>query len=151
MKHLAVALFFVVGAAAQAEPEAPMPYRLYWSFPRDDVSAIEIDEPDLHVSEFDSKWIFVSKMATCDRKSAHKAKRKTNGEPTPLRELRIETLDASGKVHDTSRCVMPLASWRLRLGERLTDRLEDELDAHVSFLVPRKVPQLKTPEPTSKP
>jgi hypothetical protein len=119
-----------------------MPYRLWWSFPGDDLTSIEIDEPDLHVSSFDSKWVFVKKVGTCDQKVAHRAMRKrSSGEGTPLRELKIETLDASGNVHDTVRCVMPLASWRSRLGKPLTERLEDELDAHLSFLVPRRYPK----------
>jgi hypothetical protein len=138
-------LALLAGAASAAED--PMPYRLWWSFPRDDVSAIEIDEPDLHVSPFDSKWIFVSKVGSCDVKVAHRAmKRRTAGEGTPLRELRIESLDASGNVHDTVRCVMPLTSWRTRLGKALTERLEDELDAHMSFLVPRKIPKAPAAE-----
>jgi hypothetical protein len=142
-----LAAFFAIwlcgwlGCGIAAAAEDPMPYRLWWSFPRDDLSAIEIDDPDLHVSEFSSKWNFVSKVGTCDRKVAHRAmKKRAAGDGTPLRELRIETLDSEGKVHDTVRCVMPLASWRTRIGQTLTERLEDELDAHMSFLVPRKYP-----------
>jgi hypothetical protein len=131
-----------------------MPYRLWWSFPRDDASAIEIDDPDLHVSRFESKWSFVAKMGSCDVKVAHRAlKRRAAGEGTPLRELRIETLDAAGNVHDTARCVMPLASWRLRFGKSLTERLENELDAHMSFLVPRRFPKppSEVRDPTAAP
>jgi hypothetical protein len=138
-------------AAAQNVP--PNPYRIWWSFPRDDLSAIEIDDPDLHVAEYESKWLFVSKMASCDKKAALKAmKKRAAGEGTPLRELRIETLDSAGNVHDTARCVMPLASWRQRLGPALAERLEDELDAHVSFLMPRKFPRnpAKPPEAPSQ-
>jgi hypothetical protein len=140
---LVVFLALLLGTGvALAEKDPPNPYRIWWSFPRDDLSAIEIDDPDLHVSDFPSKWVFASKMATCDKKAALKAmKKRAAGEGTPLRELRIETLDASGNVHDTTRCVMPLASWRLRLGQALAERLEDELDAHMSFLLPRKFPR----------
>jgi hypothetical protein len=137
-----VLLILLAFASRVSATEDPMPYRLWWSFPRDDASAIEIDDPDLHVSRFESKWSFVAKMGSCDIKVAHRAlKKRAAGEGTPLRELRIETLDAAGNVHDTARCVMPLASWRLRFGKSLTERLEDELDAHMSFLVPRKFPK----------
>jgi len=134
-------LLGVLGGSAAASDE-PTPYRLWWSFPGDDMTAIEIDDPDIHASPFESKWSFVAKVGSCDAKVAHRALRKrTTGEGTPLRELKIETLDASGKVRTTARCVMPLASWRMRFGKPLTERLEDELDAHLSFLVPRRYPK----------
>jgi len=132
----------VLLACGASAAEEPMPYRLWWSFPRDDATAIEIDDPDLHVSPFESKWTFVARVGGCDAKVAHRAlKKRIAGEGTPLRELKIETLDSTGNVHDTIRCVMPLASWRVRLGRPLTERLEDELDAHLSFLVPRRFPK----------
>jgi hypothetical protein len=133
---------------ARAGSDEPAPYRLWWSFPRDDLSAIEIDDPDLRVSEFPSKWAFASKLASCDPRKGQKLLRgRAAGEGTPLRELRIESLDAEGKVHATSRCVMPLVVWRTRLGKSLAERLEDELDAHLSFLVPRKVPKAASEGP----
>jgi hypothetical protein len=129
-----------IGTARAIETkDTELPYRLWWSFPRDDVSAIEIDDPDLHVSEFASRWQFVSEMQHCEFKRGEKLLKRREG--TPLREVRIESLDASGAVRTTSRCVMTLAAWRTRLGTRLVERLDDELDAHVSFLLPRHKPQ----------
>src|SRR5262245_18270757 len=73
------------GATAPRPPES-LPYRLWWSFPRDDVSAIEIDDPDLNVSRFSSRWQFVREMQRCDpRRSGRLLKRREqNGDGTPL-------------------------------------------------------------------
>ncbi len=134
-------LTFALTSRAEPKPE-PHPYQLYWSFPRDDLSSIEIDDPDLHVSEFESKWQFAAKMAQCDLKTAARVmKKRAKGEGTPVREVRVDSLDDAGKVHATTRCVLPLAVWRVKIGQRLVERLEDELDAHVSFLVPRRYPK----------
>jgi hypothetical protein len=141
----ALTFTFANAFAQSKEPQEPHPYKLYWSFPRDDLSAIDIDDPDLHVSEFESKWEFAAKMAKCDLKLAAKLmKKRAQGEGTPLREVRIDSLDNEGKVHASTRCVLPLTVWRVRLGTRLTERLEDELDAHVAFLVPRHYPHAPT-------
>jgi hypothetical protein len=136
-------------AHAEDEDAEKAPYNVYWSFPRDDMSAIEVDDPDVHASEFPSKWALVNALSKCDvRRSAKLLKKRAEGEGTPVRELRIDSLDGDGKVHSTTRCVLPLSVWRIRMGQRLTERLEDELDAHVSFLVPRKHPPLPNiPQP----
>ena len=70
------------------------------------------------------------------KKGKQLLKDRDRGIGIPLREVRI--------VRDKfeTRCVMPLATWRTRLGKRLVERLEDELDAHVAFLYPRKTPQM---------
>jgi hypothetical protein len=137
-------------AVARADNEAKeLPYKLWWSFPRDDASAIEIDDPDLHVSEFTSRWQFVTEMQHCDLKRGERLLKRREG--TPLREVRIEALDAGGEVRTTTRCVMTLAAWRSRLGQRLVERLDDELDAHVSFLLPRHRPQAPPPSTAAKP
>jgi hypothetical protein len=143
------AILLLAAAAQAAPPTDPLPYRLWWSFPRDDVSAIEIDDPDLHVSRFASRWEFVRAIQRCDRRRGERLlkQREVDGNGRPLREVRIESLASSGEVRTTTRCVMPLADWRTRLGERLFDRLEDELDAHVSFLLPRRTPGPMPPPP----
>ncbi|HZS40622.1 MAG TPA: hypothetical protein VFF06_27505 [Polyangia bacterium] len=130
-------------SAANAQAN-PLPYALWWSFPRDDLSAIEIDDPDLRVSEFTSRWQFVTEMQRCEFKRGDKLLKRREG--TPLREVRIDALDGEGAVRTTTRCVMTLAAWRARLGTRLVERLDDELDAHVSFLLPRHRPP---PPPSS--
>src|SRR5262249_9587282 len=127
--------------------DSSLPYKLWWSFPRDDDSAIEIDEADLHVSDFSSRWQFVKAMQHCDLKRGEKLLQRREG--TPLREVRIDSLDGEGAVRTTSRCVMTLAGWRGRLGQRLVERLDDELDAHVSFLLPRHKPE--PPKAAEKP
>ena len=144
-----LATAFAATARADDDADEKAPYTVYWSFPRDDMSAIEVDDPDVHASDFPSKWALVNALGKCDvRRSAKLMKKRAEGEGTPVRELRIDSLDAEGKVHATSRCVLPLAVWRVRMGQRLTERLEDELDAHVSFLVPRKhPPQPNVPPP----
>lgn len=134
------------GRALGDEPSGP--YKLWWSYPHDDESAIEIDDPDLHVSKFDSRWQFANAMQHCDQKHAEKLlKQRKEGDGTLLREVRIDSLDGDGKLRSSQRCVMTLADWRGRLGNRLTDRLEDELDAHMSFLLPRKLPGMAKTKP----
>ncbi len=152
MKRFSLILFLIlVGAAsARAEEPAALPYKLWWSFPRDDLSAIEIDDPDLHVSEYASRWQFVNAVQRCDLKHGDKLLKRRDKDGTPLREVRIDSLDGAGVVRTTTRCVMPLAVWRGKIGERLVERLEDELDAHVSFLMPRRYPGGPTPQNVQK-
>jgi hypothetical protein len=38
------------------------------------------------------------------------------------------------------RCVMTLQQWRTRIGKDVVYRLDDELDAHAAFLLPRRGP-----------
>jgi hypothetical protein len=121
-----------------------VPYRIWWSFPNDDDTAIEVDEPDLSVSKWDrDRWKFAVAMQKCDfRKSKLLAERRDG---TPVREIRLEALDSDGKVRATTRCVMALRDWRSRIGKELVYRLEDELDAHAAFLMPRHGPGIGAP------
>src|SRR5262249_33020451 len=83
-------------------------------------------------------------LATTMQKKCVRRPRPRDG--TPMREVRVEQLDADGAVRSVSRCAAPLAQFRVRLGTRLVERLDDELDAHVSFLLPRKQPAIAKPE-----
>lgn len=142
----------VDGGAASA-PVAPKPkaadsarggVRLWWSYPRDDRSAIEIDDANLGASRFETRKEFIAVAGACDVKRAAKhVKQKDAGTKLIVREIRIEHLDEAMKTTRESRCVLPLAAWRAKLGERMVERLEDELDAHMSFLIPRKLPVRK--------
>jgi hypothetical protein len=134
MKWLAFAALVVCGAA-YADPKV-MPYKIWWSFPNDDDTAIEVDNPDLTGSKWeDDRWKFAVAMLKCDvKKSKILAQHK---DETPVREIRVVQLDPDGKVRSTSRCVMTLKDWRSRIGKELVYRLDDELDAHESFLQPR--------------
>jgi hypothetical protein len=137
-------LTLVAGAIALAapspspspRPQAP-PYRLYWSLPFDDDNAIEVDEVESGASKFGSRWQLAVQQS-CEgalpRRGIHRG-----GDPV-TRELKVETLDGAGQVRTVRRCVRTLAEWKKRLGARLAERLEDELDAHISFLHPRKTP-----------
>ncbi|MFI5290345.1 MAG: hypothetical protein ACHQ17_11880 [Polyangia bacterium] len=150
---LASAVLFATLSFA-GEPKDPSepagPYRIWWSYPKDVESAIEIDDPDLHVSRFASRWSFVTEISHCDRKKeARLLRKRQEGEGTPLREVRVEQLDDEGQVHATSRCVQKLADWRTHLGKPLVERLEDELDAHVDFLYPRRRPGMPAKLPMS--
>ena len=147
MKALLATLFF--SAIARAQAPDPLPYKLYWSFPGDDVSAIEIDDPDLHVSKFGSRWELAQRLRSCDAAQSERLlkRRARDNSGVPLREIRIDSSGGDGAVRTTVRCVLPLAKWRGRLGERLLDRLEDELDAHMSVLVPRRTPGPVPPLP----
>ncbi len=123
------------------------PYRLYWGVPLDDQTAVDIDEADLGVpeSKFDSLWALAKTLDRCVAEQLTK--------PRPfgvaVREVRVETLDGDGNVRVRRRCTQPVAAWRHLLGEPLFDRLEDELDAHISFLRPRHQPG--DPPITNKP
>jgi hypothetical protein len=115
------------------------PYRLWWSLPLDDDNAIEVDESEISsASRFGSRW----QLAVTQ--GCHAAPPRIGiargGDPV-LRELKVETLDGAGKVRTTRRCVRTMAEWKKRLGRRLLERLEDELDAHISFLHPRHTPE----------
>jgi len=121
--------------------DAP-PYRLWWSLPLDDDNAIEIDDAETGASKFGSRWQLAVKQgchAAPPREGIHRG-----GDPV-TRELKVETLDAGGQVRETRRCVRTLVEWKKRLGAKLTERLEDELDAHISFLHPRHTPEPKKP------
>jgi hypothetical protein len=150
-------LSIIISAAAFAQdggapaPEAPRPkaadsaragFRLWWSYPRDDLSAIEIDDANLGVSRFETRKAFVAVAGACDMKRAGRFARGA-GAKLIVREVRIEHLDDALKTIRETRCVLPLAAWRVKLGERMVERLEDELDAHMSFLIPRKLPAKK--------
>lgn len=131
-----IVLTVLLGAAAHADP---IPYKVWWSFPNDDDTAIEVDEPDLTDSRWDSeRWKFAVAMLKCDAKKSKVLAQHKDG--TPVREVRVESLEPDGKVRATSRCVMTLKDWRTRIGKDLVYRLDDELDAHAAFLMPRRGP-----------
>jgi hypothetical protein len=125
----AIWIVALLGAAAWAEP-----YRLWWLIPLDDASAIEVDDADLGQGHFASRWQLAMALGRCD-----KPKRRRAG-LLPMRELRIESLDGEGRVRTTRHCMMTVAEWELKLGAPLVERLDDELDAHQSFLNPRHRP-----------
>jgi hypothetical protein len=131
-------LGLVLGALLLIGADNPLPYRIWWSFPNDDETAIEVDDPDLSESTYTSRWQFAVAMQKCDvRKSKRLALHKDG---TPVREIRVESLEPDGTTRATTRCVMALKEWRTRIGGPLVLRLEDELDAHASFLMPRHFP-----------
>lgn len=136
MRSLVVAAFLVAGGAALADP---LPYKIWWSFPNDDETAIEVDNADLGETRWDGeRWKFAVAMQRCDaKKSKLLAQHK---DETPVREMRVDSLEPDGKVRATSRCVMTLKDWRTRIGKDLVYRLDDELDAHAAFLMPRRGP-----------
>lgn len=145
MKPLVV--IALLGSAAHAD-------ELWWSFPGDDPSAIEIDDADLRAGDYETRAAFMAVVRKCDLKKGKRLLRdRERGAGIPLREIRVLTPDdrASPPALKETRCVMPLATWRRRFGARLVDRLEDELDAHVSFLHPRKTPNTHPPDGTLKP
>jgi hypothetical protein len=123
------ALFLVLALAGSARAE-----QMWWSFPEDDESAIEVDAADAHAGDFEElrDLVRVAKRCNVKKGEALMAKRAA-GEGTPLREIRIEQ----------KRCVLTLPAARKLFGKRVVERLEDELDAHVSFLQPRKFPTTK--------
>jgi hypothetical protein len=139
-----LALVCLLGGVASGD--AAIPYRVWWSFPSDDDTAIEVDGPDLTGSKWeDERWKFAVAMLKCDVKKSKLLAQHRDG--TPVREIRVESLEPDGKVRSTSRCVMTLKDWRLRIGKDVVYRLDDELDAHASFLSPRRGPGMpaKTP------
>jgi hypothetical protein len=86
-------------------------------------------------------------MLKCDARRSKVLAQHKDG--TPVREMRVDALEPDGKVRSTSRCVMTLKDWRARIGKDLVYRLEDELDAHESFLMPRRGPGMPAKEPLS--
>lgn len=135
---LALLLSLVVGGVAAADPAPPPPYKVYWSFPNDDETAIEVDNPDLGGSKWEDVPKFAADMLKCNlKRSKLLAEHK---DETPVREIRVDKLGADGKVQSSLRCVMTLKSWRTRLGKDVVYRLDDELDAHASFLMPQRRP-----------
>jgi hypothetical protein len=115
------------------------PYKLWWSLPLDDDLAIEVDDSEVAASPFATRWKLAMSQG-CDRpvpppKQGDRA----------LRELKVETLGADGTVRSHKRCVRSVADWKRRLGAKLFERLDDELDAHIAFIHPRKMPS--QPEP----
>jgi hypothetical protein len=145
MRALAiVCLATSIGGVAAADP-IPYPYKVWWSFPNDDDTAIEVDEPDLSVSsKWDrDRWKFAVAMQKCDARKSKLLAEHRDG--TPVREIRVDALDSDGKVRASSRCVMSLKDWRARIGKELVYRLDDELDAHAAFLMPRHTPKSKAP------
>ncbi len=140
----AVATLLLVGMRAHAEaPESP--YKLLWSFPADDLSAIDVDRGDLAraASRAPSRSRDICRPAAAEEAEEAGAW----AENVPRRELRIEQLDGSGTIRSSLRYVATLVEWRRRLGEPMVERLEDEFDAHLRMLLPRKAP----PRPAGDP
>ena len=66
---LALALAVVGGGVAAADPAPPPPYKVYWSFPNDDQTAIDVDNPDLGGSKWeDALPKFAADMLKCNLK-----------------------------------------------------------------------------------
>jgi hypothetical protein len=137
MKPLVAAAVLLWCVAVAAEAPVVNPYRVWWQFPSDDKAAIEVDDPDLSVTNWSTRWAFARDMQACDAK---RSKQLAQRRDKSVREVRIETLDGDGQVRATSRCVMTLPQWKKRIGEQLYDRLEAELDGHDAFLRPRRYP-----------
>jgi hypothetical protein len=139
----------VASTRGMAAPRtATLPYRVWWSFPNDDDTAIEVDDPDLSVSRWEGqRWKFAVEMQKCDQKKSKLLAQHKDG--TPVREIRIDALEADGTVRATVRCVMTLKDWRVRIGKNLVYRLDDELDAHAAFLMPRRAPGMPAKMPLS--
>jgi hypothetical protein len=131
-------VLLVLGALLLIGADNPLPYRIWWSFPNDDDTAIEVDDPDLSESTWTSRWQFAVAMQKCDARKSKRLALHKDG--TPVREIRVESLQVDGTTRSTSRCVMALKEWRARIGRNLVERLDDELDAHASFLMPRHFP-----------
>lgn len=134
-RSLAALVFSLLAATAVAEPPAS-PYVIRWSFPADEVSAIEVDRGDLSVSRFHTAFDLARYMH--ELKPTKKAASKPANSLIPGRELCVIQLDADGKVRNTDRYVATLEDWRMRLGDALLERLEDEFDAHLRMVLPRK-------------
>jgi len=131
-----IAVLALCASSAYAEPETS-PYRMTWSFPSDDVSAITVDRVELDKSRFATAYELVKYLGKLPAEKPKKPKPGEAGEP--LRELRVDQLGPDGKVRSTSHYVAQLATWRKRLGEDMVERLEDEFDAHLRMVLPRKV------------
>jgi hypothetical protein len=104
----------------------------------------------LHESAWEEqRWKFAVAMLKCDKKKSLILAQHKDG--TPVREIRVDALEADGKVRSTSRCVMTLKDWRTRIGKELVYRLDDELDAHAAFLQPRRGPGMPAKSPLTPP
>lgn len=121
-------------------PPGPVP-RIWWSFPNDDDTAIEVDDADLSAEggqRFATRALFAAAMKKCNTRRSKILAQHRDG--TPVREIRLEHVGPDGKTTTNTRCVMTLKQWRARIGKDLVYRLDDELDAHASFLLPRRRP-----------
>ena len=134
----AFALAFADPSPSPSPAATAPPYRLWWSLPLDDDSAIEVDEFETSASRFGTRWQLAVAQGCAANPPRNGIAR--GGDPV-TRELKVETLDSEGRVRAAKRCVRTLADWRKRLGPKLIERLEDELDAHIAFLHPRHMPQ----------
>ena len=120
------------------------PYRIYWAFPDNDMSGIDVDRGDLSVSRFESDFELVRYLA--DQPKPKRPARPKPGEASiPDRELKVQQLDGAAAVRSTTTYTMPLAAWRKLLGERMVERLEDEFDAHLRMIFPRRTVPSPTP------
>jgi hypothetical protein len=137
------ALVMGVGLAAYAEPETS-PYRVTWSFPDDEVSAITIDRVELDKSRFGNTYELVKYLGKLPPEKPKKPKPGEAGEP--MREVRVDQLGPDGKIRATTKYPAKLATWRKRLGEEMVERLEDEFDAHLRMVLPRKVAPAHPPQ-----
>jgi hypothetical protein len=147
MKFAVAAAVLLLSMFARADQPTINPYRVWWSFPSDDKAAVEVDDPDLSVTDWETRWQFARDMQPCNVKLSLKLAQRRD---KSVREVRIETLDGDGQVRSTSRCVMTLVQWKKRLGDRLYQRLESELDAHDAFLRPRRYPGMPV-DPSNPP
>jgi hypothetical protein len=134
-------------ARADATPSSP--YDLYWSFPDDAVSAIDVDIGDLSKSRFKTDYELVKYLGALKKEKP--VKPKPGETAAPSRELRVDQRDPDGKVRSTTRYVAPLQTWRNRLGEDMVERLEDEFDAHLRMVLPRRNVPVHPPGPSSPP
>jgi hypothetical protein len=142
-----VLLLCLPGATRAEAPTSP--YRLFWSFPGDEVSAIDVDRGDLDKSRFKSDYELVQYLAGLPKEKPQKPKPGAGAAP-PARELRVDQLDGEGKVRATLRYVAPLSRWRKRLGDDFVDRVEDEFDAHLRMILPRRNAPEHTPGPPAE-
>ncbi|MEO6954544.1 MAG: hypothetical protein ABI321_22290 [Polyangia bacterium] len=146
MKACLVALALCCSVAAHAEtPQSP--YRIYWALPDNDLSGIDVDRGDLSVSRFESNFDLVRWLAA-QPKPRKPARAKPGEASIPDRELKIQQLDGAGGVRTTVTYTMPIAAWRRLIGERMVERLEDEFDAHLRMLFPRRAVPTQHSEPT---
>ena len=136
MRRALIALAFLAACAASARAETPRsPYRISWQLPGEPLSAIEVDRGDLSVSRFGSAYELVRFLRTL--KPEPKAA-PTRGE-APWREILVEQLASDGKTRTSERYAAAVEAWRRRVGEPMVERLEDEFDAHLRMIFPRKV------------
>ena len=142
MRALLIAVTLLGASVTRAETPSS-PYQLHWSFRDDDLSAIDVDRGDLSASRFQTDYELVKYL---EGLKPEKPKRSKPGEAAaPARDLRVDRLGSDGVVRTTARYSAPLAVWRKRLGEAMVERLEDEFDAHLRMILPRKVPPAHVP------